>query len=74
MASIAAAADLGCAAVHLPVGLVDRATVATAHASGLAVAAWTVVDEDTLASVLEAGVDTVITDDVAMARRAVDGR
>ncbi|HEY5108405.1 MAG TPA: glycerophosphodiester phosphodiesterase [Acidimicrobiales bacterium] len=74
MASIAAAADLGCAAVHLPVGLVDRATVATAHAAGLAVAAWTVVDEDTLASVLEAGVDTVITDDVAMARRAVDGR
>jgi glycerophosphoryl diester phosphodiesterase len=72
LASIAAAADLGCAAVHLPVGLVDRATVATAHAAGLAVAAWTVADEATLAAVLGADVDTVITDDVAMARRAVD--
>ena len=74
LASIVAAADLGCAAVHLPVGLVDRATVATAHAAGLAVAAWTVTDEDTLTSMLQAGVDTVITDDVAAARRAVDGR
>jgi glycerophosphoryl diester phosphodiesterase len=72
MASIAAAADLGCAAVHVPVGLVDRPTVATARAAGLAVAAWTVADEATLAAVLRAGVDTVITDDVAMARRAVD--
>ena len=71
-ASIAAAADLGCAAVHLPVGLVDLATVATAHAAGLAVAAWTVADETTLAAVLAAEVDTLITDDVAMARRAVD--
>jgi len=74
MVSIAAAADLGCTAVHLPVGLVDRATVATAHVAGLAVAAWTVADGDTLASMLQAGVDTVITDDVAAARRAVDGR
>jgi len=74
LASIAAAADLGCAAVHLPVGLVDGATVATAHAAGLAVAAWTVADEGTLATVLAAGVDTVITDDVAMARKAVDQR
>ena len=72
LASIAAAADLGCGAVHLPVGLVDGPTVATAHAAGLAVAAWTVVDEATLAAVLAAGVDTLITDDVAMARRAVD--
>ena len=72
LASIAAAAELGCVAVHLPVGLVDPATVATAHAAGLAVAAWTVADEATLASVLGAEVDTVITDDVAMARRAVD--
>ena len=72
LASIAAAADLGCAAVHLPVGLVDGPTVATAHAAGLEVAAWTVADGATLAAVLGAGVDTVITDDVAMSRRAVD--
>jgi glycerophosphoryl diester phosphodiesterase len=72
--SIAAAVDLGCTAVHLPVSLVDSTTVATAHAAGLAVAAWTVVDEDTLATMLQAGVDTVITDDVVTARRAVDRR
>ena len=72
LASIAAAADLGCAAVHLPVGLVDGPTVATAHAAGLEVAAWTVADAAALAAVLGAGVDTVITDDVALSRRAVD--
>ena len=74
MVSIAAAVDLGCQAVHLPVGLVDMSSVAAAHAAGLAVAAWTVADEHTLASMLEAGVDTVVTDDVATARRVVDGR
>ena len=72
MASIGTAADLGFAAVHLPVGQVDRVTVATAHAAGVAVAAWTVADEDTLVSMLEAGADTVITDDVATDRRTVD--
>jgi glycerophosphoryl diester phosphodiesterase len=72
LASIAAAADLGCTAVHLPVGLVDRATVGAAHAAGLSVAAWTVFDGDSLTAMLQAGVDTVITDDVAAARRAVD--
>lgn len=70
--SIAAAVDLGCAAVHLPVGLADPQTVTAAHAAGLAVAVWTVADETTLARVLAADVDTVITDDVAAARRAVD--
>jgi glycerophosphoryl diester phosphodiesterase len=53
-------------------GLVDGPTVATAHAAGLAVAAWTVAAEASLEVVLDAGVDTVITDDVAMARRVVD--
>ena len=43
--SIAAALGTGCAAVHLPVNLVDPPTVAAAHAAGLAVAAWTVVDD-----------------------------
>lgn len=71
--SIGTAVALGCAAVHLPVGLVDGPTVDAAHDAGLAVAAWTVADEDTLAAVLAAGVDTVITDDVTMVRRAVDG-
>ena len=69
---IAGALDLGCVAVHLPVNLVDVATVTAAHDAGLAVAAWTVTDAAVLATMLDAGVDTVITDDVALARRAVD--
>jgi glycerophosphoryl diester phosphodiesterase len=70
--AVAGAVDLGCSAVHLPVGLVSPDSVSAAHAAGLAVAAWTVTDEAGLAAVLGAGVDTVVTDDVAMARRAVD--
>ncbi len=70
--AIAGAVDLGCAAVHLPVVLVTPASVYAAHAVGLAVAAWTVADRAALDAVLDAGVDTVVTDDVAMARRAVD--
>ncbi len=71
-AAITAAVGLGCVAIHLPVGLVSAESVGAAHAVGLSVAAWTVADETVLARVLDAGVDTVITDDVAMARRAVD--
>jgi len=72
LSSIQAAVDLGCAAVHLPVGLVDPATVAAAHDAELAVAVWTVANETVLARALAADVDTVITDDVAMTRRVVD--
>jgi glycerophosphoryl diester phosphodiesterase len=71
-AAVGGAVDLGCAAVHLPVGLVTPEAVDTAHDAGLAVGAWTVVDRATLDRVLAAGVDTVITDDVAMARQVVD--
>jgi len=71
--AVSGAVDLGCAAVHLPVGLVSSVTVAAAHDAGLAVAAWTVADGSALATALGAGVDTVVTDDVAMARRAIDG-
>jgi len=72
--AVAGASDLGCAAIHLPIGLVTPITVGTAREAGLAVAAWTVADEVALESVLDAGVDTIVTDDVAMARRAVDRR
>jgi glycerophosphoryl diester phosphodiesterase len=70
--AVTGAVDLGCAAVHLPLGLVTPDSVAAAHAAGLDVAAWTVADEQGLATVLGAGVDTIVTDDVALARRAVD--
>jgi len=71
--SLADAIRLGCAALHLPFGLVGRATVDAAHDAGLAVAAWTVSDRDGLELVRSAGVDTVITDDVRLCR-AVLGR
>ena len=73
--SIAEAVRLGCAAVHLPCGLVGTAAVASAHDAGLAVAVWTVSDRAGLELVRSAGVDTVITDDVALApRRPRPGR
>ncbi len=67
-AAVDSARRLGCAAVHLPLALVDPSAVGRAHAAGLAVAAWTVSDAAGLAAALAAGVDTVITDDVAAAR------
>ncbi len=66
--SISAATGLGCSAVHLPLGLVGAATVGAAHEAGLAVAAWTVSDRAGLELARSAGVDTVITDDVLLAR------
>ncbi len=71
-AAVGSAVALGCGAVHLPVGLVAPATVAGAHDAGLSVATWTVADRTTLTTVVAAGVDTIITDDVAMAREALD--
>ena len=70
--ALSVAVELGCAALHLPVPLVSADTVSAAHATGLAVAAWTVADGTVLAAVLDAGVDTLITDDVALARAALD--
>ena len=72
-ASVAAAVELGCSGLNLPLPLVDAAAVGAARDAGLSVAAWTVADRAGLEAVLAAGVDTVITDDVAMARAAVDG-
>jgi len=71
-AAVATGLELGCAAVHLPIGLVTPTVVDAAHDAGLQVAAWTVVDRSSLDRVLGAGVDTVVTDDVAMTRRVVD--
>lgn len=73
LGGIGLAADAGCRAVHLPVGLVGPDTVAAAHGAGLAVAAWTVNDPDDLDRMGDLGVDTVITDrvDLAVSRRAL---
>lgn len=66
--AVANALAHGCTAIHPHVDLVDAALVDRAHRADLAVATWTVNDRPALLSVLEAGVDTVISDDVALAR------
>jgi glycerophosphoryl diester phosphodiesterase len=60
--ALAAAVEAGFAAVHPFVATVDRELVERAHAMGLAVNVWTVNAPDDLRAMLDAGVDTVITD------------
>ena len=54
-------ADASAATLHHQ--LVTRRTIDVCHARGLAVWAWTVNDPATAASLVEAGVDAIITDD-----------
>jgi glycerophosphoryl diester phosphodiesterase len=60
--ALASAVEAGFAAVHPFVTMVDRELVERAHAMGLAVNVWTVNATDDLRAMLDAGVDTVITD------------
>ena len=66
--AVATALSHGCTALHPHLDLVSGALVEQAHAAGLSVAAWTVNGGAQLRAGQEAGVDTVITDDVALAR------
>ncbi len=72
-ASVAAAAGLGCAAVHPELSMLTTALVDRAHAAGLSVATWTARDRPGLLAARSAGVDTVITDDVALAVSVLGG-
>lgn len=67
-ASVAAAAGFGCRALHPNLAMLSRELVDEAHQAGLTVAAWTVGDRADAMMTRLAGVDTVITDDVALAR------
>jgi glycerophosphoryl diester phosphodiesterase len=60
--ALTAAVEAGFAAVHPFVATVDRELVERAHAMGLAVNVWTVNAPDDLRAMVDAGVDTVITD------------
>ena len=60
--ALAGAAESGFAAVHPFVASVDDALVRRAHAMGLEVNVWTVNAPEDLRAMVEAGVDTVITD------------
>ncbi|MCC7217023.1 MAG: glycerophosphodiester phosphodiesterase [Burkholderiales bacterium] len=55
---------LGCVALDVKHTAIKPKLVEAAHASGLAVAAWTVNDPDRAERLVEWGVDTVITDAV----------
>jgi glycerophosphoryl diester phosphodiesterase len=70
---VASATRLGCSALHPHADLVDQGLVEEAHAAGLTVAVWTVNDRTRLEAVARAGVDTVITDDVALALEVLSG-
>ena len=73
-AAVEAAEENGCCALHPAADNVTDELVVTAHQSGLAVAAWTVNDPDWLAAARVLDVDTVITDEVALARSVLGGR
>jgi glycerophosphoryl diester phosphodiesterase len=68
---LAIALERGCTALHPHVDLVGPELVGEAHGAGLSVATWTVNDPSQLEAAASAGVDTVITDHVAQAVRAL---
>lgn len=68
----AAPAGAGCAQV--PVPLVSRAFLATAHRRGLPVHAWTVNDRARMERLLDLGVDGIISDDIETLRDVLTGR
>jgi glycerophosphoryl diester phosphodiesterase len=70
---IAKAAERGHDAVHPHHVFVNEEFVATAHAAGLAVNAWTCNDPDRIQWLAEQGVDAVITDVPDVARAALAG-
>jgi glycerophosphoryl diester phosphodiesterase len=72
--AVTTALSHGCTALHPHLDLVSDGLVEQAHAAGLAVAAWTVNGSTPLRAAQAAGVDTVITDDVALARSTLGPR
>jgi glycerophosphoryl diester phosphodiesterase len=64
-------AVLGLEGVHPFDAMVDASYVSRAHSDGLAVRAWTVDDPERIAQLGRFGIDAVITNDVATAKRAL---
>jgi glycerophosphoryl diester phosphodiesterase len=65
LSALDTAAALGCAALHPHHSQVSAELVQRAHALDVAIVTWTVNDAGDLETVVEAGVDVVITDYVA---------
>jgi glycerophosphoryl diester phosphodiesterase len=68
------AVEAGFDALHPFVLDVTEGVVQAAHAAGIAVNTWTVDAEADLVRMRDFGVDAVITDDVALARRVIEGK
>ncbi|MGY1810981.1 glycerophosphodiester phosphodiesterase [Blastococcus sp. SYSU D00669] len=69
--------NAGCAQVPVHLGgraLIDERFVAAAHARGLQVHAWTVDTEDEVDTLLDLGVDGIMTDRPAMLRETLEKR
>ena len=69
--AVTTASNLGCSALHPYYLSVGRSLVDRCHEAGLQVGTWTVNSPDDISSVVTAGADAVITDDVAVALAAV---
>lgn len=65
---VALALEHGCRALHPHVSLLDAALMGAAVEAGLSVATWTVNDPASVRRAADLGVDTLITDDVTLAR------
>jgi glycerophosphoryl diester phosphodiesterase len=75
--AVATAGNLGCSGFHPHFTAVTRQLIERCHAAGLQVGTWTVNAKADVVSMIAAGVDSVISDDVsvalAAAGRAVSG-
>ena len=71
-ACVTAAVDRACTALHLHESLATGPLVDEAHSAGLSVAVWTVNGRPRIEALAGLGVETVITDDVALARAVLD--
>lgn len=69
--TVAWIAGRGHEAWHPHHATVDEAAVAAAHAAGLVVNVWTVDDPDRIVALAQAGVDGIVTNDVAAALAAL---
>ncbi|MGO9340898.1 MAG: glycerophosphodiester phosphodiesterase [Acidimicrobiales bacterium] len=72
--AVTRASNLGCSALHPFYLAVDPSLVERCHQAGLEVGTWTVNSSDDVRSMVSAGVDAVITDQVSVALGAVGRR
>ncbi len=72
--AVEAATSRGCLAIHPVMSLVSTSLVTEAHEAGLSVATWTVNQPSDVSAMAVLGVDTIISDDVAMVITTLAGQ